>query len=94
MKTLIKGGTLVTAEKTFPADILVEDEKISQIGQNLQSGDAKKVDATFWKNIMPKQQLRAAQRKIEPPSRPKLKFTLFSSAPQPRHGGSRWSHGR
>jgi dihydropyrimidinase len=46
MKTLIKGGTLVTAEKTFPADILVEGEKISLIGQKLQSGDAKIVDAS------------------------------------------------
>ena len=52
MKTLIKGGTLVTAEKTFSADILVEDEKISQIGQNLQAADAKVVDAA-GKLILP-----------------------------------------
>ena len=52
MKILIKGGTLVTAEKTFSADILVEDEKISQIGQNLQAGDAMVV-AAAGKMILP-----------------------------------------
>ena len=46
MATLIKGGTLVTAEKTFPAEILVEGEKITQIGVNLQVVEAEVVDAT------------------------------------------------
>ena len=46
MKTLIKGGRLVTAEQTFSTDILVVDEKISQIGKNLQTGDAKVEDAS------------------------------------------------
>ncbi len=46
MATLIKGGTLVTAEKSFPADILVEGGKISQIGLNLQVAEANVVDAS------------------------------------------------
>jgi dihydropyrimidinase len=52
MKTLIKGGMLVTAGETFSADILVEDEKISQIGQNLQTGDTQVLDAS-GKLILP-----------------------------------------
>ena len=32
---LIKNGTLVTAAETFQADILVEGEKIAQIGPSL-----------------------------------------------------------
>jgi dihydropyrimidinase len=52
MATLIKGGMLVTAERSFPADILVEGEKISQIGQNLQFAKAVIVDA-IGKLILP-----------------------------------------
>jgi dihydropyrimidinase len=46
MKTLIKNGTLVTASETFQADILVDYEKIVQIGQALQVPDAEPVDAS------------------------------------------------
>ena len=52
MATLIKGGMLVTVEKTFSADILVEGEKISQIDQNLQVAEAEVVDAS-GKLILP-----------------------------------------
>ncbi|HEY5269728.1 MAG TPA: dihydropyrimidinase [Anaerolineales bacterium] len=52
MATLIKNGILVTAEESFSADILVEGEKISQIGQNLQVAEAEVVDAT-GKMILP-----------------------------------------
>ncbi|MGA2502815.1 MAG: dihydropyrimidinase [Anaerolineales bacterium] len=52
MKILIKGGLLVTAERSFSADILVEGGKISQIGQNLQVTDADTLDATS-KLILP-----------------------------------------
>lgn len=52
MATLIKDGMLVTAEESFYADILVEDEKILQIGQNLQVAGAEVVDAT-GKMILP-----------------------------------------
>jgi dihydropyrimidinase len=45
METLIKGGQLITAERTFTADILIEGEKILRIGQNLQVDSALIVDA-------------------------------------------------
>jgi len=35
MLTLIQNGTLITAAETFEADILIDGEKISAIGQNL-----------------------------------------------------------
>jgi len=38
MKTLIKGGTIVTASDRYDADVLIEDEKIVTIGHGL-SGD-------------------------------------------------------
>jgi dihydropyrimidinase len=44
MTTIIKGGTIVTADMTFPADILIEGETIAAIGRDLK-GD-KVVDAS------------------------------------------------
>src|SRR5437764_11595219 len=38
MRTLIKGGTIITASDTYQADVLIEDEKIATIGHGL-SGD-------------------------------------------------------
>src|SRR5512139_1507080 len=52
MNTLIKNGTLITASETFEADILVEDEKISLIGKDLQHPNAEVVDAA-GKLVMP-----------------------------------------
>lgn len=52
MAILIKNGTLITASETFEADILIEDEKISLIGKNLQHPDAEIIDAS-GKLIMP-----------------------------------------
>src|SRR5512140_3467275 len=52
MAILIKNGTLLTASETFEADILVEDEKISLIGRNLQHPNAEVIDAA-GKLIMP-----------------------------------------
>ena len=46
MKTLIKGGTLITAEKTFSADVLIAGETILQIGANLPGEEAQVIDAT------------------------------------------------
>ncbi len=46
MSTLIKNGTIITASETFPADILIENEKISAIGQNLQHPNAESMDAS------------------------------------------------
>ena len=49
---LIKSGTLVTASDTFKADILIEDEKITRLGLDLEAGSAKVVDAA-GKLILP-----------------------------------------
>ena len=46
MTTLIKNGTLITASETFEADILIENESISQIGKNLQHPNALVIDAS------------------------------------------------
>jgi dihydropyrimidinase len=35
MSTVIKGGTVVTASDTFPADVLIEGERIVAVGANL-----------------------------------------------------------
>lgn len=50
---LIRAGTLITASETFTADILIEDEKIAQIGVNLAAPeDAEVIDAS-GKLVMP-----------------------------------------
>ena len=38
MRTVIKGGTVVTASDTFAADVLIEEETIAAIGRDL-AGD-------------------------------------------------------
>ena len=46
MSLLIRGGTVVTAEQTFRADVLTVEGKISAIGENLDApGDAEVLDA-------------------------------------------------
>ena len=52
MNTLIKNGTLITAEETRQADILISGETICEIGTNLGSQDAKIIDAA-GKLVMP-----------------------------------------
>jgi dihydropyrimidinase len=52
MATLIKNGTLVTAEKTFQADILIQDEKIHRIAPGLEVDSASMIDAS-GKLILP-----------------------------------------
>ncbi len=52
MATLIKNGTLITASATYDADILIEHEKISLIGKDLDHPSADVIDAT-GKLIMP-----------------------------------------
>jgi dihydropyrimidinase len=44
-RTLIRGGTVVTAGETFKADVLVEDGKISALGAKLD-GEHEVIDAT------------------------------------------------
>ncbi|CAH0343800.1 dihydropyrimidinase [Bacillus sp. CECT 9360] len=45
MKKLIKNGTIVTAADTYAADILIENEKITAIGKNLNAAGAEIIDA-------------------------------------------------
>ena len=52
MATLIKNGTLITSTETFQAEVLIEDEKISLIGKDLQHPNAEVIDAA-GKLIMP-----------------------------------------
>ena len=52
MTTLIKNGTLITASDTFQADILIENEQISQIGKDLTHPSAEVINAS-GKFIMP-----------------------------------------
>jgi dihydropyrimidinase len=52
VKSIIKSGTLITAYKTFDADILIEDEKIVQVGADLKIPDAAIIDAS-GKLVMP-----------------------------------------
>lgn len=53
MTTIIKNGTLITAADTFEADILIEGEKISLVGKDLQPpADAEVIDAK-GKLVMP-----------------------------------------
>ena len=44
-RTLLRGGTLVTAERSFPADLLIEGETIKEIGPEIQASDAEVLDA-------------------------------------------------
>ena len=44
MTKVIKGGTIVTADRTYEADILIEGEKIAEIGQNLKGDET--IDAS------------------------------------------------
>jgi dihydropyrimidinase len=46
MKKILRNGTLVTASDTYKADILIDGEVISMIGQNLQDTDAQVIDAS------------------------------------------------
>src|SRR5258706_15067411 len=47
MSTLIQNGTVVTAESTFPADILVEGEKIKEVRKGIpENSAAGAIDAT------------------------------------------------
>ncbi len=49
---LIKSGDLVTDSETFTADILIEGERIVQIGEDLQAPDAEVIEAA-GKLVMP-----------------------------------------
>jgi len=40
MKTLIKNGTIVNVDQTLKADVLINEDKIVEIGENLLVDDA------------------------------------------------------
>lgn len=44
-KTLIQNGTLITAEKMWKADILIDDEVISRIEPNIDAPEAERINA-------------------------------------------------
>ena len=44
MSTIIRGGTIVTAERSYAADILIEGERIAEIGENLKGDET--IDAS------------------------------------------------
>ena len=46
MRTLIKGATIVNADATTRADVLVDGERIALIGENLDATADRTVDAT------------------------------------------------
>ena len=46
MKTLIKNGTVITAEITRKADVLFEGEIIRRVEENIQDPDAELIDAS------------------------------------------------
>src|ERR1700730_14291853 len=46
MDVIVKGGTIVTASDQYIADIGVEGEQITRIGQSLRANGARVVDAT------------------------------------------------
>ncbi len=50
--SIIKGGTIITASDTFEGDIGIKDEKIVQIGLDLDDKEAKIIDAK-GKYVMP-----------------------------------------
>ena len=52
MRSLIANGKVVTAVGTYSADVLIEDEKIIQIGRNLTTENVQLIDAAE-KYVMP-----------------------------------------
>jgi len=53
MSTLIMNGTVVTAEKTFPANILVDRDKITEVGAGPVSGTVDRVIDARGMLVMP-----------------------------------------
>ncbi|MDP6289472.1 MAG: dihydropyrimidinase [Arenicellales bacterium] len=53
MSVLIKGGTVVTAEQSFRADVLCTDGKITQVGPDLDAADGIEVVDAGGQYVMP-----------------------------------------
>ena len=52
MRTLIEGGTVVTATETTAADVVIEDEKVAAIGTGMSVEADAVIDAT-GRYVMP-----------------------------------------
>lgn len=50
MSTVIKGGTIVTADRTYKSDVLVDGGKIIEIGENLSGDEVLDADGCY---VMP-----------------------------------------
>ena len=46
MKTLLRGGIVISAHGETKADVLLENERIAAVGEDLPAGDAQVVDCT------------------------------------------------
>lgn len=46
MKTLLRGGSVVSGRGTARLDVLLEGERIAAVGENLPAGDAQAVART------------------------------------------------
>ena len=53
MKTLIRGGTVVTATDLYRGDVLIEDEKISAIGTTFDAVNADRTIDAGGKFVIP-----------------------------------------
>ena len=47
MSKVIKGGTIVTADRSYKADVLIEGEKIQEIGTNLKGDETIDADGAY-----------------------------------------------
>ena len=52
MRTLIQGGTVVTATETTQADVVIEDERVAAIGTGMSVTADRVIDAT-GRYVMP-----------------------------------------
>src|SRR5215217_2932822 len=84
MKTLIKNGRIVTAVDDYKADLLIEDERVSVIGANLQMEADQTIDAA-GKLVIP--------GGIDPHTHMELPFGGTSSSDDFRTGTIAAAHG-
>ena len=48
MSTVIKNGTIVTADRTYKSDIFIEKGKIVSIGKNLSGSEELDATGSLW----------------------------------------------
>jgi dihydropyrimidinase len=53
MKTIIRGGTVVNADRAFRADVLCDGDKIAAVGENLDIPSGAKVIDAGGQYVMP-----------------------------------------